>query len=102
MSTEDKERAVGRAHLSLRDAKSALAASKTVLMEYSECLENTHSLVKKFISDPLQKNDSYTPLKEQLKSQIHDLFVATLDEQIDELEFTTRKVNELEEQIRHF
>jgi hypothetical protein len=102
MSDSEKFEAHGRAHATLKDAKSAVATSKAVLMEYSDRLEAVNRNVKKFIADPLHKSDSHILLAEQLKAQIRGLFVALLDEQIDELAYATQKVATLEEHIEKF
>jgi hypothetical protein len=102
MSDSEKVERVGRTVLALRDAKSAVAVSRTALLEYSEKLRGVDHLIKKFLEDPSYTDNVDGPLKEFLKRRIKTLPDLGLESMIDEFEYASRRVAELQEQVNSF
>jgi len=103
VSESDKFEAQGKAHASLKEARSNIHTITTSLNDYSRCLQELSRLVDRFVKDPHFKNANLIALSEHLKASLLQLqepnAVARL---VDELVAESNRSKVLQEQVDRF
>ncbi len=102
MTDEERYIAQGRARDAAKKLRAEIATLRTSLDEYSELLANTKGALAHFLSDPSTKGADGRIFIDHLNAFQRDLCSAGFFEITAEFMEKTRKLRDLEEQIKNF
>jgi hypothetical protein len=102
MTDDERYIAQGRAQDAAKKLRSEIAALRTFFDEYAESLETLKSILSRFLIEPAAKAPDQRMLIDHLNQQQRQVSNGGFFDKTAEFMEKTRKLRDLEEQIKHF